>query len=374
MEFTPTKEQKQLQKELSAFAEKSFKEFAASRGLWKALGEQRIPGLIAPEVHGGRGLGATSAALALEGIGSAVEDQGVMMALGAHLFAGVAPLAAFGSEAQKKALLPGLCDGSRIATGAAAEPEGSHVAEWTTVADRDGAGFVIRGEKTLLTNGPVADLAIVYAVTDGEKRAEGGITAFLVDTAASGVRRGPAQATMGLAAAQLGSLVMDGARVGTDAVLGRVGDGMAVLEHALLWERSLLSAGQVGQMQKMLDRTIAYARARKANGQPIGKHQSVSHKITDMKMRVEAARLLTYRAAWMLDTRPKEAALSASVNKVFVSEAFLKASLDAVQIMGGKGYLVESNVERLVRDSLGGTLYSGSNDAQRTAIAEALGL
>ncbi len=383
MELAPTKEQKQIQKECITFAEKHLKDatFADrdrahtfSRALWQKSGELRLPGLMVPEAYGGRGLDALGTAMALEGLGIGIEDQGLLMALGSHLLACQAPLVAFGTEAQKQRFLPALSDGSKIATSAMAEPDGSSWADLATTAVKDGDGYRISGEKTLLTNAPVADVVLVYAVTDAEKRAEGGITAFVLDVATPGIRRGPSQETMGLHTTEVGSLVFDNVRVDAGAVLGAVGGGVAVFEHAMMWERSLLSAGQVGQMQKMLDKTIAYARSRKVDGKQIGKYQSVSHKITDMKMRVEAARLLTYRAAWSLDNLPREAALNASVNKVYVSEAYVKAALDAVQIMGGKGYLAENNVERLVRDSIGGTLYSGSNDAQRSAIAAALGL
>jgi alkylation response protein AidB-like acyl-CoA dehydrogenase len=383
MDLAPTKEQKQIQKECLGFAEKHLKDttFADrdlsrtfSRELWQKSGELRLPGLLVPEAYGGRGLDALGTAMALEGLGMGIEDQGLLMALGAHLLACQAPLVAFGTEAQKQRFLPALSDGSKIATSAMSEPDGSGWSDISTMAVKDGDGYRISGEKTLLTNAPVADVVLVYAVTDPEKRAEGGITAFVLDATTPGLRRGPSLETMGLHTAEVGSLVFDNVRVDSGAVLGAVGGGVTVFDHAMMWERSLLSAGQVGQMQKMLDRTIAYARSRKVDGKQIGKYQSVSHKITDMKMRVEAARLLTYRAAWSLDNRPREAALNASVNKIYVSEAYVKASLDAVQIMGGKGYLAETNVERLVRDSIGGTLYSGSNDAQRSAIAAALGL
>ncbi|MEZ4701196.1 MAG: acyl-CoA dehydrogenase family protein [Rhodothermales bacterium] len=383
MDVAPTKEHKQLQKEIVAFAKQQLKDasFAErdrghvfSRALWQACGAQRIPGLVVPEAYGGKGYDALGTAMALEGLGLAIEDQGLLMALSTHLLSCQVPLVAFGTEAQKQRFLPGLSDGSRIATSAMAEPVGSSWSDLATTAVADGDGYVITGEKTLLTNAPVADVVIVYAVTDAEKGAEGGITAFVLDVETAGIQRGPAMDTMGLHTAEVGSLVFDNVRVDAGAVLGQVGGGVAVFDHAMTWERSLLSAGQVGQMQTMLDQTIAYARARKADGKAISKYQSVSHKITDMKMRVEAARLLTYRAAWTLDQRPKEAALSASVNKVFVSEAYVKASLDAVQIMGGKGYLAASNMERLVRDSIGGTFYSGSNDVQRSAIAAELGL
>ncbi len=382
MQFALTKEQKQLQKDCVAFARNQLKDasFADrerartfSRVLWQACGEMQLPGLLVPEAYGGKGYDAFSAALALEGLGMGGDDNGLLMALSAHLLACQVPLIAFGSEAQKERYLPGMSNGSLIAASAMAEPAGSHWADFVTRATPDGDGYRITGEKTLLTNGPVADVLVVYAVTDPDAGANG-VTAFVLDADAGGVARSAPLDTMGLHTAAVGGLVLDNVAVPTGAVLGGVGNGAAVFERAMVWERSILAAGQVGQMQTLLDATIAHARSRKSNGQAVGKHQSVSHKITDMKMRVEAARLLTYRAAWALDTHPGDAALAASVNKVFVSEAFVKSSLDAVQILGGNGYLAEANVERLVRDSSGGTLYSGSNDAQRSAIAHALGL
>ena len=158
-----------------------------------------------------------------------------------------------------------------------------------------------------------------------------------------------------------------------DAVLGTVGGGSAVFATAMDWERSLLVASHVGVVERLMETSIAYARTRSQFGQPIGKFQAVAHKIADMKTQLEAARLLTYRSAWRLD-HARNASLDASITKLFVSETLLKVALDTIQIHGGYGFMAEYDVERALRDAVGGTIYSGTSEMQRNIIARWLGL
>ena len=161
--------------------------------------------------------------------------------------------------------------------------------------------------------------------------------------------------------------------VGPDAVLGGVGGGAMLFAQSMDWERTLLFASHVGTMERLLDRAVQYARTRHQFGQPIGKHQAVAHRIADMKVRLEAARLLVYRAAARLD-RQRSASLDAAVAKLFASEALVQSALDTVQILGGYGFTTEYAAERALRDAVGGTLYSGTSEMQRTIIARWLGL
>ena len=178
---------------------------------------------------------------------------------------------------------------------------------------------------------------------------------------------------MGLRTSPVGELVFDGAHVGEDAVLGTVGGGAGVFATAMDWERSLLVAAHLGTMERLLDTSIDYARSRSQFGQPIGKYQGVGHKIADMKVRLEAARLLTYRTASRLG-KTRSISLDASITKLFVSESLVTTARDAVQLHGGNGFMVEYEVERAFRDAVGGTIYSGTSEMQRNIIARWLGL
>jgi alkylation response protein AidB-like acyl-CoA dehydrogenase len=242
-----------------------------------------------------------------------------------------------------------------------------------TKAEKQGDGWQISGSKTFVSNGPLGDLAIVFAVTDAGKGFHGGVTAFLVTAGTAGFSVGKKFEKMGLRTSHVGELAFQDLHVPDDAVLGTVGGGSAVFATAMDWERSLLVASHVGVVERLMETSIAYARTRSQFGQPIGKFQAVAHKIADMKTQLEAARLLTYRSAWRLD-HARNASLDASITKLFVSETLLKVALDTVQVHGGYGFMAEYDVERALRDAVGGTIYSGTSEMQRNIIARWLGL
>jgi alkylation response protein AidB-like acyl-CoA dehydrogenase len=199
------------------------------------------------------------------------------------------------------------------------------------------------------------------------------VTAFLLAQPTAGVSAGRKIEKMGLRTSPFSELVFDDVWVPDEAVLGGVGGGAGVFTHSMDWERICLFAAHVGQLERLMERAIAYARTRKVGGQPIGKFQAVSHKIADMKVRLEAARLLTYQAASKLE-KSRGVSLDASITKLFVSEALVQTAADVVQILGGYGYTVEYEVERALRDAFGAKLYSGTSEVQRNIIAAWLGL
>lgn len=382
MDFSLSDVQETLRTEIRRFAseelcegiEERDREPTFPRELWRRCGTRRIQGLAVPEAHGGRGLDSLSCAVALEALGYGCEDAGLVFSVGAHLLACTVPIWKHGSEEQKARYLSRLCDGSVIAANAMTEPEaGSDAAAIQTRAVPDGDGFRIDGTKTLCTNAPVADLALVFAVTDPEKGFQGGTTAFLVDRETPGYRVGGTLETMGHRSAPVGELTLNDVYVPADAVLGAVGAGAVIFGEAMSWERIGLFAAHLGAMERLLEQSITYARRRKQFGQPIGKFQAVSHRLVDMRVRLEAARLLTYRAASRLD-RSRDAAMHAAMVKLFVSESLVQSTLDALQVHGGSGYLAGSPVERATRDALGTTLYSGTSEIQRNIIARWLGL
>jgi alkylation response protein AidB-like acyl-CoA dehydrogenase len=381
MDFALTPEQHALRTEIVRFARGELNEevIARDRGqvfrrdLWQQCAAIGLTGLAAPEPFGS-GLDAVSTAIALEALGYGCEDGGLTFSICAHLLAGVVPVAAFGSEAQKDRYLPGLCGGSSIAANAATEPEaGSDIFSMRAEAVREGNGFVLSGAKTFCTNAPVADLFIVLAVTDRSKGVNGGITAFLVDRTADGLSVGPKLDKMGLRTSPTSDVALDEVRVGEDAVLGGVGAGGHVFGHAMQWERVCLFAAHVGTTERLLDAAVRYARSRRQFGQAIAKFQAVSHRLADMKIRLEASRLLVYRAAWEIE-RSRAAALHTSIAKVFASESYVEATAAAIQTLGGYGFMTDAQVERAARDAYGSLLYSGTSDVQRNIIAGWLGL
>jgi alkylation response protein AidB-like acyl-CoA dehydrogenase len=382
MDFSLSEEQKILRVNIVRFAREVLNPGAAerdrdqtfSRELWKKCAEIGIQGLPVPEEYGGSGFDPLSCAMALESLGYGCKDGGLVFSLCAHLLSCVVPLWKHGSERQKQRYLPGLCDGTLIGVHAMTEPDsGSDAFALRTRAEAEGQGFRITGTKTFISNGPVADVVIVFAVTDPQKGYHGGITAFLVERGAKGFSAGAKFEKMGLRSSPIGELVFDGVRVANEAVLGRVGAGSAIFTASMDWERICLFASHVGAMERLLETSVAYARARSQFGQSIGKFQAVSHRLADLKVQLEAARLLIYRAAWRLE-HARNASLDASVAKLFASESLVNAALSAVQVHGGYGFMTEYEVERALRDAVGSTLYSGTSEMQRNIIARWLGL
>ena len=382
MDFSVSEEQHSLREGLIRFARKELNNGVAERDrdrsfprdLWSKCGQMGLQGLPVPQSYGGSGLDSLSTAMALEALGYGCEDGGLVFAICAHLLACVVPIWKHGTEQQRRRYLPGLCDGTLIGGGAMTEAgSGSDVFSLATRATPDGEGFRLNGTKLFVSNGPVADVVILYAMTDPQKGYHGGITAFVVERGGRGFGTGQTFEKMGLRTAPLGELVLDDVHVPQEAVLGGVGGGANLFLQAMDWERVCLFAGHVGVMDRLLEKSIEYARARTLSGKPIGKFQAVSHRIADMKVQLEAARLLVYAAAWRLD-RVKNVSLDAAMAKLFVSESLVKAALDAVQLHGGAGYMVESGLERVLRDSVASTIYSGTSEVQRNIIARWLGL
>jgi alkylation response protein AidB-like acyl-CoA dehydrogenase len=382
MDFSLTPEQETMRREIVRFSRERLngdlvqrdREQAFSHELWRECASIGLTGLPVPEEHGGSGLDPLSTALALEAFGYGCQDSGLVFSVCAHLLSCVVPIAKFGNDAQKQRYLTGLCDGTLIGVHAMSEPgSGSDAFMLRTRAERDGDGYRINGTKMFISNGPVADLVIVFAMTDPAKGYHGGVTPFLVERSTKGYTASRKIEKMGLRTSPFGELVFDDVYVGCDAVLGSVGGGSAIFTHAMDWERVCLFASHIGTMERLLEQSIKYARTRTQFGKTIGKHQAVGHKIADMKVQLEAARLLTYRSASLLE-KSRMVGMDAAMTKLFVSESLVRAALDTVQIFGGYGYSTEYEVERALRDAIGSTIYSGTSEMQRNIIARWLGL
>lgn len=345
-----------------------------SRELWNRCGEWGMQGLPIPQEFGGRGFDPLSTAVALEGLGNGCADSGLAFSITAHLLACVVPVWKHGSEALKKRFLPDLSAGRLIAVNAMTEPEtGSDAFAMKTTATRHEGGFLLNGTKTLATNGPIADVALLYAMTDSVKGYFGGVTAFLVDIPSPGLVVGENLEKSGLRTVPFGELQFRDCFVDADRVVGQVGGGAAIFTESMDWERGLLGAIHVGTMQRLLDIATRHAKTRKQFGQAIGKFQAVSHRLADMKVRLEAARLLVYQTACKLESS-RSVSLDAAITKLFVSESLMESAIDTVRTLGGWGILTSNQVERALRDSVASTLYSGTSDLQRNLIARWMGL
>ena len=344
------------------------------RDLWLACGEMGLQGLPVPEALGGAGLDPLTCTIALEALGYGCKDNGLVFSICAHLLSCVVPLWRFGNDAQQRQYLPGLCNGTRIGIHAMTEPgSGSDSFALKTRAERDGGQWRINGSKTFISNAPVADLIIVFALTDPAKGYHGGVTAFLMERDTPGLSVSRKIEKMGMRTSPFGELAFDDVRVPDASILGTLGGGSAIFTHAMDWERILLFAAHVGQMERLLELGVAYARTRHQGGKAIGKYQAVSHKLADLKVNLEAARLLLYRSATRLD-KSRAVSLDSAMTKLFVSESLVKGALDVLQVFAGYGYAVEYEIEREVRDALGSKIYSGTNEVQRNIIASWLRL
>jgi len=253
------------------------------------------------------------------------------------------------------------------------EPDaGSDALALTTRAHRRGDRYVLGGAKSFCTNAPVAGAFLVFATLDPALGAQG-VTAFLVDGGTPGLTVGAPVDTLGLRTSSIAEVRLDDCEVSEDQRLGREGGGAVIFHRTMDWERTFILAGQVGTMARRLEACIQYIRERRQFGQPIGKFQLIAEKIVRMRVRLDAARLLLYRAAWS-KAQGKSATLEASIAKLFIGEAAVDSALDALQTYGGYGYTTEFEVERELRDAIGGRLYSGTSELQTMLIARLLGL
>jgi len=329
-------------------------------------------GLLGLTLEAGMGARPVLAAHVMETLGAHEPDAGLWFSLGAHLFAACQPIVDRGSPALRDEWLPRLARGALAANAITEGEAGSDVFAMRTRATRDGDAYVLSGEKAWVTNGPRAELFVVYARTS---EGPGFLTtsAFALPRDTEGLHVGPPIDTIGPGSARASTLVLDDCRVDAAYRLGAEGEGAAIFARSMQHERSCLFAAYVGAMQRQLDETIAFARARRQGGRPIAAHQAVAHRIVEMKLRLESARLLVHRAAALLEERSEEVELAASLAKLAVSEAAVQSSLDAIAVHGGTGVLT-GGVERALRDAVPSTVFSGTSDIQRNIIARLLGL
>jgi butyryl-CoA dehydrogenase len=333
------------------------------------LGELGLLGVAVPERWGGAGMDTVSYALALEEISRACASTGVIMSVQNSLVAD--PILAFGSDEQRGRWLPGLASGEHIGCFALSEPEaGSDAAAQRTTAARKGDGFVLNGTKNFITNAPVADVIVVFATTDPGRGAKG-ISAFVVPTDAPGLKVGPPDDKLGIRGAPSAQVFFTDCAVGGDALLGTAGEGFKIAMRTLDGGRIGIAAQALGIARAAFEDATRYALERKTFGQPIADHQAIQFKLADMCTEIDAARLLTWRAAVAKDQGGRHTTES-SMAKLLASEVANRVAKEAVQIFGGYGYLTDFPVERHFRDAKITEIYEGTSEIQRLVIASSL--
>ncbi len=332
----------------------------------KKMGELGFMGMNVPEQYGGAGLDSVCYALALEEISKACASTGVIMSVNNSLVCW--PLETFGTEEQKQKWLMPLAKGEKLGAYCLSEPgAGTDAAAQTTTAKLDGDHWVINGMKNFITNGANADILIVFAHTNPEIKHKG-IRAFIVESTAEGFSVIRKEEKMGIRASDTAQLAFDNVRVPVDQVLGDEGQGFKIAMSTLDGGRIGIAAQALGISGAAYDAALAYSKQREQFGKPICAFQAIQWKIADMATRLEAAQLLTYRAAWTKDQGRRYSKESAMA-KLYASEASHFITNEAVQIFGGNGYSKEYPVERYFRDAKITEIYEGTSEAQRMVIS-----
>lgn len=382
MDFAFSKEQLMFKKEIIRFARKEIVPRVEEHDLHKAfdfesfrkLGEFGILGLHFPEEYGGGGADVVTTVMAGEALGEAGVDGGLTLAYGAHSFLCTDTIFRHGTEVQKKACLPKLISGEWIGCMGLTEPDaGSDVASMKTIAEKKGDTYVLNGSKIFITNGPIADIAVVYAKTDPEGK-HAGISAFIVEKGTPGFSSGPNMIKMGVSTSQTSELYFTNCVIPAANLLGVEGGGFNMSLQTVEWDRSALLAPFVGAATYMLKRCSDYAKMRVQFGRAIGEFQATRHKLADIRIFGEAARSLAYRIAWCKDQGRPLNHLEAAVAKLFVGDWSMGPANDAMLIFGGYGYCHEYGMERIFRDSRLAPIGGGTSDIQKMIISKLMAL
>jgi len=382
MDFSWSAEQLQFREAVIDFARKSLqddlvardRDHTFSREAWQRCAAFGIQGLPFPESLGGAGSDILTTILAMEALGYGCRDNGLLFGLAAQMWSVQMPIFRHGTEAARARYLPRLNSGEWIGAHGMSEPDsGSDAFALRTTATRQGGGYVLNGTKTFVSEGPVADVFVVFATVDPAKGFLG-LTGFIVERTTPGLSVSKEIHKMGLRTSPMAEVILDQCLVPEENRLGREGRGGLVFNDSMEWERACIMASAIGSMERQVEEGVRYCQERKQFGKPIGQFQSVANRLVDMKTRLEAARLLLYRAAWSKERGDPAAGRDAALVKLFLSEAWVATGLDAIQVRGGYGFTTEYEVERDLRDAIGGTLYSGTSEIQRNLIARHLGL
>ncbi|GAW91722.1 acyl-CoA dehydrogenase [Calderihabitans maritimus] len=377
MDFKLTEEQEMLKKMVRDFAEKEVAPGAAERdekeefdrSIFDKMAELGLTGIPFPEEYGGGGADYISYAIAVEELSRVCGSTGVT--LSAHISLASWPIYKYGTEEQKQKYLVPLATGEKIGAFGLTEPSaGSDAASLRTTAVLDGNEWVLNGSKIFITNAGEADIYVVFATTDRNK-GHRGINAFIVEKGTPGFSFGKKEKKLGIRASTTMELVFEDCRIPKENLLGEEGKGFKIALSTLDGGRIGIAAQAVGIAQGAFEAALAYCKEREQFGRPIGEFQALQFMLADMATRIEAARLLTYQAAY-LETNGMPYGKAAAMAKLFASETAMEVTVKAVQIFGGYGYTREYPVERMMRDAKITEIYEGTSEIQRLVIANHL--
>jgi len=378
MDFELNQDQTLLRNMVREFAEKEIKPKAAEidesrefpKDTVKKLAELGLMGIVIPEKYGGAGMDFLSLAIAVEEISRACATTGVIAAVNNSLAA--YPILIYGTEEQKKKYLPILASAKKIGAIGLTEPNtGSNVAGIETTAVKEGDYYILNGAKRFITNATEAGIFIVFAYTDKSKGHKG-VSTFIIEREFEGFSVGKHENLMGIRASGNAELMFDNCKVPAENLLGEENKGFYMAMQTLDVSRIDIGAQAVGIAQAALDESIKYAKERVQFGQPIGQFEFIQGMLADMATRIDAARLLVYRAAYSKDKGQSRFSKESAMSKWFASEVAVEATRMAVQIHGGYGYTKDYTVERLYRDAKVMEIYEGTSEIQKIVIARNL--
>ncbi len=374
MDYLLTEEQRMIQDLSRKIAEEKIRPIAKEldeKGefpyeVMKTLAESDLFGVYLPTEYGGFGGGVLELCLVTEELSRAC--GGVAVSFAANALA-TYPILLYGNDSQKKKFLPDLARGKKLAAFALTEPEaGSDVSNVSTTAKREGDYYILNGTKHFITNGSVADICIVIAMTDKSKGPRG-MSAFIVEKGQEGFSPGKKEEKLGIRASVTSELIFNDCKVPKENLLGREGMGFVMTMRTFDISRPGVAAQAVGIAQGALDLTINYAKERKQFGRSISSFQGIQFMLAEMATEIEAARALVYSTAKMIDSGNTKVAKESAMAKMYASDVAMRVTTDCVQIYGGYGYMKDYPIEKYMRDAKITQIYEGTNQIQRDIIA-----
>ncbi|PFN42983.1 acyl-CoA dehydrogenase [Bacillus cereus] len=377
MHFKLSEEHEMIRKMVRDFAKNEVAPTAAERdeeerfdrAIFDQMAELGLTGIPWPEEYGGIGSDYLAYVIAIEELSRVCASTGVT--LSAHTSLAGWPIFKFGTEEQKQTFLRPLAEGKKIGAYGLTEPgSGSDAGGMKTIAKRDGDHYVLNGSKIFITNGGIADIYVVFALTDPESK-QRGTSAFIVESDTPGFSVGKKESKLGIRSSPTTEIMFEDCRIPVENLLGEEGQGFKIAMQTLDGGRNGIAAQAVGIAQGALDASVEYARERHQFGKPIAAQQGIGFKLADMATDVEAARLLTYQAAW-LESEGLPYGKESAMSKVFAGDAAMKVTTEAVQVFGGYGYTKDYPVERYMRDAKITQIYEGTQEIQRLVISRML--
>ncbi|MES9667827.1 MULTISPECIES: acyl-CoA dehydrogenase AcdA [Bacillus] len=377
MHFKLSEEHEMIRKMVRDFARNEVAPTAAERdeeerfdrALFDQMAELGLTGIPWPEEYGGIGSDYLAYVIAIEELSRVCASTGVT--LSAHTSLAGWPIFKFGTEEQKQKFLRPMAEGTKIGAYGLTEPSsGSDAGGMRTTAKRDGDHYILNGSKIFITNGGIADIYVVFALTDPESK-QRGTSAFIVESDTPGFSVGKKESKLGIRSSPTTEIMFEDCRIPVENLLGEEGQGFKVAMQTLDGGRNGIAAQAVGIAQGALDASVEYARERHQFGKPIAAQQGIGFKLADMATDVEAARLLTYQAAW-LESEGLPYGKESAMSKVFAGDTAMKVTTEAVQVFGGYGYTKDYPVERYMRDAKITQIYEGTQEIQRLVISRML--